>query len=244
MQPEVPANETRRGGRKNSPLQRSKLVGAVAAVTLVGVIGIDTGSMDSAAAVPPSPRHPESSEASRLLHHPTKPGRLSPEARPQLDRTGRKRFGKASIYAQMFAGRKMADGTRMRPASNNAASRTLPLGTTAKVTNLETGKTAVVTIHDRGPYVAGRIVDLSPATARDIGLDRRTGVTRVAVAPIVIPMPNGNIKLGDGFLEASYRTDSNHQREVLNPQLADRRSNISILGGTPTSRSRKADSAR
>jgi rare lipoprotein A len=244
MQPKVPANEAMRGGRKNSPLQESKLAGAVAAVTLAGVIGIDAGSMDSAAAVPASSSHPGFCEAGRLLHHPTKPRRLSPEARPQLDRTGRKRFGKASIYAQMFAGRKMADGTRMRPASNNAASRTLPLGTTAKVTNLETGKTAVVTIHDRGPYVAGRIVDLSPATARDIGLDRRTGVTRVEVAPIVIPMPNGNTKLGDGFLEASYRIESNQQRKVLSPQVADRRSNISILGGTPPIRSRKSDSAR
>ena len=122
-----------------------------------------------------------------------------PEARPQLDRTGRKRVGKASFYASMFAGRTMADGTTMRPTSNNAASRTLPLGTTAKVTNLETGKTAVVAIHDRGPYVVGRIVDLSPATAREIGLDRRTGVTWVEVAPIAIPMPNGDIKLGDGI---------------------------------------------
>jgi rare lipoprotein A len=232
MQPEVPANQAERGGRENSPqesapLQGSKVVGAVAAVTLVGVIGIGAGSIDSAAAVPASPSHLGSSEASRLSHHETKPGRLSPRARPQLDRTGRKRFGKASIYAQMFAGRKMADGTRMQPTSNNAASRTLPLGTTAKVTNLETGKTAVVTIHDRGPYVAGRIVDLSPATARVIGLDRRTGVTRVEVAPIVIPMPNGNIKLGDGFLEASYRMESNQQREIVKPQLADRRSNDS-----------------
>jgi rare lipoprotein A len=152
---------------------------------------------------------------------------LSPEARPQLDRTGSKRFGKASIYAPMFAGRRMADGTRMRPASNNAASRTLPLGTTAKVTNLETGKTAVVTIHDRGPYVAGRIVDLSPATARDIGLDSRTGVTRVEVAPIVIPLPNGNIKLGDGFLETRYRMEGDRRRGILKWQLADRRSNES-----------------
>jgi len=101
----------------------------------------------------------------------------------------------------MFAGRKMADGTRMRPTGNDAASRTLPLGTTAKVTNLATGKSAVVTIHDRGPYIAGRIVDLSPATARHIGLDRRTGVTQVVVAPIVVPMRNGKIKLGDGFVE-------------------------------------------
>jgi rare lipoprotein A len=232
MQAEVTANEARRGGIENSPQQSeprqgSKLVGAVAAVTLVGVIGIGAGSMDSAAAAPAPPSHPRSPDASRLSHHQTKPSRLSPEGRPQLDRTGRKRFGKASIYAPMFAGRKMADGTRMRPTSNNAASRTLPLGTTARVTNLETGKTAVVTIHDRGPYVAGRIVDLSPATARDIGLDRRTGVTRVAVAPIVIPMPNGNIKLGDGSPKTSHRMEGNQRRGISKRQLADRGSNES-----------------
>ena len=229
MQAEVTANEARRGGIEYSlqefePPRGPKLVGAVAAVMLVGVIGIAAGSMDSAAAASAPPSHPRSPEERRLSHHQTKSGRLSPEARPQLDRTGRKRFGKASIYAPMFAGRKMADGTRMRPTSNNAASRTLPLGTTAKVTNLETGKTAVVTIHDRGPYVAGRIVDLSPATARDIGLDRRTGVTQVEVAPIAIPMPNGNIKHGDGFLETSYRMEGDQRRGILKWQLADRRS--------------------
>jgi rare lipoprotein A len=109
----------------------------------------------------------------------------------------------------MFAGRKMADGTPMQPTGNNAASLTLPLGTTAKVTNLETGKTAVVTIRDRGPYVAGRIVDLSPATAREIGLDKHTGVTQVEVAPIKVPMPDGQIRMGDGNLQASNRLDSN-----------------------------------
>ena len=220
MQAEVTAKEARRGGIESScqesePRQGSKLVGAVAALTLVGVLGIGAGSMDSVAAAPASPTQPRSPEAGRLSHQQAKPGRLALEARTQLDRTGRKRFGKASIYAPMFAGRKMADGTRMQPTSNNAASRTLPLGTTAKVTNLETGKTAVVTIHDRGPYVAGRIVDLSPATARDIGLDRRTGVTRVVVAPIAIPMRNGNIKRGDGFLETSYRIEGDQRREIL-----------------------------
>ena len=229
MQAEVTANGARRGELESSlqkfePLRGPKLVGAVAAVTLVGVIGTAAGSMDSAAAASAPPSHPRSPEERRLSHHQTRPGRLSPEARPQLDRTGRKRFGKASIYAPMFAGRKMADGTRMRPTSNNAASRTLPLGTTAKVTNLETGKTAVVTIHDRGPYVAGRILDLSPATARDIGLDRHTGVTQVEVAPIVIPMPNGNVKLGDGFLETSYRMEGDQRSRILKWQLADRRS--------------------
>jgi rare lipoprotein A len=94
----------------------------------------------------------------------------------------------------------------MEPSGNNAASRTLPLGTTARVTNLETGKAAIVTIRDRGPYVAGRIVDLSPATAREIGLDRHAGVTRVDVSPITVPMPNGEIKLGDGVLQANNRS--------------------------------------
>jgi rare lipoprotein A len=135
-----------------------------------------------------------------------RPARLSPEIKPQLDRSGRRRIGKASFYAAMFAGRKMADGSRMEPSGNNAASRTLPLGTTARVTNLETGKAAIVTIQDRGPYVAGRIVDLSPATAREIGLDRRAGVTRVDVSPITVPMPNGEIKLGDGVLQANNRS--------------------------------------
>jgi rare lipoprotein A len=114
---------------------------------------------------------------------------------PPLDRSGEARRGKASFYAQMFAGRKMADGTAMQPHSNNAASKTLPLGTTAKVTNLETGQSALVTIRDRGPYIRGRIVDLSPSTAREIGLSRKSGVVQVEVAPIAVPLPDGSIKL-------------------------------------------------
>jgi rare lipoprotein A len=95
----------------------------------------------------------------------------------------------------------MADGTPMRLDSNNAASRTLPLGTTARVTNLETGKSALITIRDRGPYVKGRIVDLSPSTARAIGLERKKGVARVEVAPISVPLGNGAVNLSAAALE-------------------------------------------
>jgi rare lipoprotein A len=112
------------------------------------------------------------------------------------DFSAKKRMGRASFYASKFAGRKMANGARMNPRGNNAASKTLPLGTTAKVTNLETGKSAVVTIQDRGPYVPGRIVDLSPATASQIGLSNRKGVALVVVAPIAVPQPDGGVKLG------------------------------------------------
>lgn len=84
----------------------------------------------------------------------------------------------------------------MKPQGNNAASKTLPLGTTAKVTNVETGQSAVVTIQDRGPYVKGRIVDLSPATAQKIGIEREDGVATVEVAPIAVPLPDGSVKPG------------------------------------------------
>lgn len=128
----------------------------------------------------------------------------------EADLSAKKRMGTASFYARQFAGRPMADGTPMDPGGDNAASKTLPLGTTAKVTNLETGKSAVVTIQDRGPYVPGRIVDLSPATARKIGITERKGVALVVVAPIAVPQPNGKVKLGaaayEPFREASADT--------------------------------------
>jgi rare lipoprotein A len=144
--------------------------------------GAAAGESDSSvpAAKPP---------ASRPEHEPV-------VVNPPLDRSGHKRLGKASFYARQFSGRKMADGTTMQPQSDNAASKTLPLGTTAKVTNLETGKSAVVTIRDRGPYIKGRIVDLSPSTAKEIGIDHKNGVAKVEVAPIVVPLPDGSTKLG------------------------------------------------
>jgi rare lipoprotein A len=120
--------------------------------------------------------------------------------RHKIDQSGHKQLGKASFYAHKFAHRKMADGTRMNPRANIAASKTLPLGTVAKVTNLHTGQSTVVTIHDRGPHVRGRIVDLSPAAAEKIGLTAEQGVAPVEVAPIAVPLPDGSVKPGEGAL--------------------------------------------
>jgi rare lipoprotein A len=126
---------------------------------------------------------------------PTAKIQIDPNAKLQLDRSGQKRTGKASFYADHYSGKKMADGTPMRLYSNNAASITLPLGTTARVTNLDTGRSAIVTIRDRGPYVRGRIVDLSPATARKIGLERKQGLVKVEVAPLTVPLSDGTVKV-------------------------------------------------
>ena len=91
----------------------------------------------------------------------------------------------------------MADGTPMKLESNVAASKTLPLGTKARVTNLENGKSAEVEIRDCGPYVAGRTVDLSPKTAKDLGITEK-GVAPVEVAPIRVPQADGTVAPGEG----------------------------------------------
>ena len=131
--------------------------------------------------------------ASAKSPHRAEPPRVTGPAKPDL--SARKRRGKASFYARQFFGKTMANGAPMNPRGNNAASRTLPLGTVAKVTNVATGKSAIVKIEDRGPYIKGRIVDLSPATAHRIGITRRMGIAKVVVAPIAVPLPNGKVKL-------------------------------------------------
>ena len=177
---------------------------AVATVFEAATLGMKT---QAAALDQPTSQEPQS------LAKPA-PARLAVIAHPQLDRSGKRRIGKASFYAPMFAGRKMANGNRMDPQDRNAASRTLPLGTTAKVTNLKTGKSAVVRIEDRGPYVEGRIVDLSPATAREIGITPREGVTKVEVAPITVPQPDGSVKLGAAAAELRLASNEKPYRKT------------------------------
>lgn len=140
----------------------------------------------------PDPRVQEAAELAQL-----------PPVTPHgIDHSGRKQTGRASYYAQHFTDRKMASGDRFNPNSNVAASKSLPLGTTAKVTNLHNGRTATVRVEDRGPFVDGRIVDVTPKVAEQLGM-RKAGVIPVVVAPIAVPQPDGGLKLGAGAAEAS-----------------------------------------
>ena len=88
--------------------------------------------------------------------------------------------GKASYYGNKFNGRKTASGERFRNSALTAAHKTLPFGTTVKVTNVKNGKSVKVRINDRGPFVAGRIVDLSARAARAIDIQKE-GVGTVKV---------------------------------------------------------------
>jgi len=91
--------------------------------------------------------------------------------------------GRASWYGPGFAGRATANGERFDPAGLTAAHRDLPFGTPVRVTNLHNGRTVVVTINDRGPYVKGRLLDVSLGAARALGMLRR-GVASVLIQPL------------------------------------------------------------
>jgi rare lipoprotein A len=101
-----------------------------------------------------------------------------------MAREGGLHRGQASFYdGDRFAGRPMANGDRFDPDSNSAAHRTLPLGTVAEVTNLRNGETRTVVIEDRGPYVGGRVIDVSPRIAQELQMVDE-GVVPVEVRPV------------------------------------------------------------
>ncbi len=91
-----------------------------------------------------------------------------------------KQRGKASYYSDEFDGRKTASGSIFKQNKRTAASKTLPFGTKVKVINVSNGKTVRVRITDRGPFVAGRIIDLSKKAARKLGMLQQ-GVANVEI---------------------------------------------------------------
>jgi rare lipoprotein A len=80
--------------------------------------------------------------------------------------------------ASVYSGKLTASGEHMNSAAMTAAHRTLPFGTKVTVTNNHNGNSVVVRINDRGPFVRGRVIDLSPAAAQAIGV---SGVAQVSL---------------------------------------------------------------
>ncbi len=83
--------------------------------------------------------------------------------------------GIASVYA--YSGQRTANGERAQPNGFTAAHRTLPFGTHVRVTNNRNGRSVVVRINDRGPFVRGRVIDLTPAAAQALGFSGLASVT-------------------------------------------------------------------
>mgnify|MGYP001544477648 CR=1 FL=1 len=89
--------------------------------------------------------------------------------------------GLASWYGAELAGHRTAGGERFDPSDLTAAHRSLPLGSHVRVTDERTGRSVVVRINDRGPWARGRVIDLSEAAARQLGI-MGTGEARVSLA--------------------------------------------------------------
>ncbi|WP_301414540.1 septal ring lytic transglycosylase RlpA family protein [Microbulbifer spongiae] len=114
---------------------------------------------------------------------------------------GYKERGKASWYGTKFHGRNTANGEIYNMYAISAAHKTLPLPSYAKVTNLDNGRSIIVRVNDRGPFVQGRIIDLSYTAAQKLGYVER-GVARVEVEsldPAALPPVTEVLLTGDGL---------------------------------------------
>ena len=99
--------------------------------------------------------------------------------------------GTASWYGGFHHGRKTANGERFNMHNMTAAHRSLTMGTVLRVTNLENGRTTTVRVNDRGPYVKGRIIDLSAAAARELGM-KQDGIAQVRLQAFIADQPSDN----------------------------------------------------
>lgn len=121
--------------------------------------------------------------------------------------------GIASWYGEDFHGKKTSNGEIYDMHAMTAAHKTLPLGTVVKVTNLTNGRTAQVRINDRGPFVRGRIIDLSYSAARTLDLvDKGTAPVQIVVLGAV-SAPEVAVKPG-GDLAANYFYSGNFTVQV------------------------------
>jgi rare lipoprotein A len=134
---------------------------------------------------------------------------VTPDSKPVLVETGI-----ASWYGAPYHNRRGSNGEIYDMNAMTAAHRTLPLGSIVRVTSLESHKSAVVRITDRGPFIEGRIIDLSQAAAKQIGLVRQgTGQVRVEVLKTPQPIESGGrwaVQLGGFEREDRARDIADH----------------------------------
>lgn len=134
---------------------------------------------------------------------------VAPDSKPLLVETGI-----ASWYGAPYHNRRGSNGEIYDMHAMTAAHRTLPLGSIVRVTSLSSGQSAVVRITDRGPFIEGRIIDLSQAAAKKIGLIQRgTGQVRVEVLGTPQPIESGGrwaVEIGSFEREGKARELAGH----------------------------------
>lgn len=181
----------------------------LAALLLAGLPGCGSRRV---AAPPPSPAPPG------------KPGKIPATQRPYTingqtytplhTAEGYNETGVASWYGPNFHGKRTSNGEVYDMESMTAAHKLLPMDTWVEVRNLENGKTATVRVNDRGPFVDGRVIDLSKAAARSLGVLGR-GTAKVEVVAL------GYKKVGTGVAgrPAEYQPPASYQEGVFTVQV-------------------------
>ena len=142
----------------------SYLVAALAGVLLHGC-----AQLERAPERAPEPEQPAPATPAPATPAPTAPSPPSPPASEDAGADAKQR-GRISLYGDEFSGKKTASGEPFDPTALTMAHRTLPFGTRVRVTNLENQRSVDVVVNDRGPFVPGRIADLSEAAARRIDM--------------------------------------------------------------------------
>jgi len=132
-------------------------------IAAVAIAAIVAGCAQQAVAPEPAPPATPA-PAPALPSSPAAPAQAAQNQAGEIER------GRVSLYGADFAGKTTANGETFNPDGLTMAHRTLPFGTRVRVTNLENQRSVVVTVNDRGPFVAGRIADLSLGAARQIGM--------------------------------------------------------------------------
>ncbi len=138
--------------------------------------------------------------------------------------------GIASWYGSKFHGRRTSSGELYDMHLATAAHKSLPLPTYAEVTNLDNGRRVIVKINDRGPFHAGRIIDLSYAAALRLGVDK-TGTARVDVRAIdTKKRRHASVKVADGtFLQVGAFSKRTTAEQLAGKMMAARLKPVSVV---------------
>ncbi len=154
----------------------------------------------------------------------------APQAGAALPRVGDEESGVASWYGHPYHGRPSSSGEIYDMEKLTAAHRTLPFGAVVEVRNLDNDRTVSVRINDRGPFVEGRIIDLSRAAAREISmLGPGTANVRLRIAALPRVIPDGYFAVQTG----AFRERANAERQRLEMQQRYGSARLALRGGDP-----------
>jgi peptidoglycan lytic transglycosylase len=157
--------------------------GAAVGCAAFGLASLAGGCAPSTVAMPAAANPPSLGTEPVGPTAPPPAATASPTDGQRVRPIGGQQLGQASYYGPEFTGRRMANGRRFDPRSTSVAHRTLPFGTKVVVTHLGNGRSATATVEDRGPFVRGRVIDLSPRLAEHLGMIVQ-GVAPVSVTPV------------------------------------------------------------